>query len=116
MSRLPETALDAMVAPPMDSMPPTQRIGLILGPVLFALVLVLPAPGGLSPEGMRTAAVAVLMATWWMTEAIPIPATAMLPLPLFPILGVLDMAGVAAPYANELIFLFLAVMILPPAL
>ena len=106
-SRLPEEALDAMVAPPMDSMPPTKRIGLILGPVLFALVLVLPTPGGLSAEGMRTAAVAVLMATWWMTEAIPIPATALLPLPLFPILGVLDMAGTAAPYANELIFLFL---------
>jgi sodium-dependent dicarboxylate transporter 2/3/5 len=57
--------------------------------------------------GWRTAAVAVLMATWWMTEAIPIPATALLPLPLFPILGILDMPSAAAPYANELIFLFL---------
>lgn len=47
------------------------------------------------------------MAIWWMTEAIPIPATALLPLALFPTLGVLDMADAASPYANELIFLFM---------
>ena len=47
------------------------------------------------------------MAIWWMTEAIPIPATAILPLGLFPLLGVLDAADASAPYANELIFLFM---------
>jgi sodium-dependent dicarboxylate transporter 2/3/5 len=47
------------------------------------------------------------MAVWWMTEAIPIPATAMLPLGLFPMLGVLSPANASAPYANELIFLFM---------
>lgn len=47
------------------------------------------------------------MATWWMTEAIPIPATAILPLGLFPMLGVLDAPNASAPYANELIFLFM---------
>ena len=86
---------------------PAQRIGLWLGAGAFLLLLLLPAPTGLSDVGWRTAAVAVLMATWWMTEAIPIPATALLPLVLFPILGVLDMPNAAAPYANELIFLFL---------
>jgi sodium-dependent dicarboxylate transporter 2/3/5 len=55
----------------------------------------------------KTAAVAILMAVWWMTEALPIPATAMIPLVLFPILGILDMPAAAAPYANEVIFLFL---------
>jgi sodium-dependent dicarboxylate transporter 2/3/5 len=84
-----------------------QRVGLFLGPALFVAVLFLPPPPGLSSEGWSTAAVALLMATWWMTEAIPIPATALLPLPLFPILGVLDMSGAAAPFANELIYLFL---------
>jgi sodium-dependent dicarboxylate transporter 2/3/5 len=84
-----------------------QRVGLFLGPALFVAVLILPPPPGLSAEGWSTAAVALLMATWWMTEAIPIPATALLPLPLFPILGVLDMSGAAAPFANELIYLFL---------
>lgn len=86
---------------------PAQRLGLVLGGSLFAALLLLPAPAGLSVEGWRTAAVAILMATWWMTEAIPIPATAMLPLGLFPILGVLSPASASAPYANELIFLFM---------
>ncbi|MFV1988736.1 MAG: SLC13 family permease, partial [Gemmatimonadota bacterium] len=85
----------------------TQRLGLILGAAAFAVLLVAPAPAGLGVAGWRTAAVAVLMAIWWMTEAIPIPATAILPLGLFPILGVLDAADASEPYANELIFLFM---------
>jgi sodium-dependent dicarboxylate transporter 2/3/5 len=47
------------------------------------------------------------MAVWWMTEAIPIPATSLLPLALFPLAGVADLEAAAAPYANPLIFLFL---------
>lgn len=88
-------------------MSPAQRVGLVLGGALFLTLLVVPAPAALSPEAWRTAAVTVLMAVWWMTEAIPIPATALLPLCLFPLLGILDMPSAAAPYANELIFLFL---------
>jgi sodium-dependent dicarboxylate transporter 2/3/5 len=86
---------------------PAQRFGLILGGVAFSIMLVLPAPAGLGHEGWRTAAVAVLMAVWWMTEALPIPATALLPLALFPALGVLSAPDASAPYANELIFLFM---------
>jgi len=52
-------------------------------------------------------AVAILMACWWITEAIPIPATALLPLVLFPLLGIADAKTASAPYANHLIFLFL---------
>jgi len=70
-------------------------------------MLALPAPGGLEAAGWRTAAVTALMAIWWMTEAIPIPATALLPLVLFPLLGVEEIRPVAAPYANPLIFLFM---------
>ena len=84
-----------------------QRLGLIGGGLVFLVLLMLPAPTSLSMEGWRTAAVAILMAIWWMTEAIPIPATAILPLGLFPILGVLDAANASTPYANELIFLFM---------
>jgi len=86
---------------------PAQRIGLLAGSSVFVLALLLPPPAGLSEAGWRTAAVAVLMATWWMTEAIPIEATAMLPLALFPTLGVLDAPAASEPYANELIFLFM---------
>jgi sodium-dependent dicarboxylate transporter 2/3/5 len=86
---------------------PGQRIGLILGLAAFFAMLALPAPAGLEVAGWRTAAVAVLMATWWMSEAIPIEATGLLPLALFPLLGVLDASAAAAPYANDLIFLFM---------
>ena len=83
------------------------RIGLLAGPLLFVLLLTLPAPEQLSPEGWRVAAVAVLMMTWWITEAIPIPATALLPIVLFPVLGVTDIAGATTPFANPLIYLFM---------
>jgi sodium-dependent dicarboxylate transporter 2/3/5 len=86
---------------------PVQRAGLVAGGIVFAVLLLLPAPEALGVDGWRTAAVAVLMAIWWMTEAIPIPATALLPLGLFPILGVLSPASASEPYANELIFLFM---------
>lgn len=83
------------------------RIGLFLGPILFALVLISPPPAGLETSGWRIAAMGVLMAVWWITEAIPIPATALLPIPLVPLLaaGTIDQA--TRPYANPLIFLFL---------
>ena len=64
------------------------RIGLLLGPLLFIVILAAPAPDGLAPDAWRTAAVGVLMAVWWITEALPIPATALLPLLLFPPLGI----------------------------
>jgi sodium-dependent dicarboxylate transporter 2/3/5 len=88
-------------------MRPIQWAGFIGGAVLFVLMLILPAPGGLEPIGWRAAAVAALMAVWWITEAIPITATALIPLVFFPSLGVLGMPDAAAPYANELIFLFM---------
>ncbi|MEC9242446.1 MAG: anion permease, partial [Gemmatimonadota bacterium] len=80
--------------PPGDHGPGMRRIqwaGFIGGAIAFLLILVLPAPEGLTPTGWRTAAVAVLMAVWWMTEAIPITATALIPLVFFPALGVLEM-------------------------
>lgn len=92
------------------------RIGLFAGPVLaLATYLVVPdrvvTDSGdvieLGQAGRSTAAVAVLMALWWMTEAIEIPATALVPLVAFPLLGALDISDAAAPYASPLIFLFL---------
>lgn len=85
----------------------TQWAGFIGGAIVFLLILLLPAPTGLSLIGWRAAAVAALMAVWWITEAIPITATALIPLVFFPSLGVLGMSDAAAPYANELIFLFM---------
>ena len=82
-----------------------KRVGLFLGPLACVTLLLLPPAEGLSLVGWRTLAVAVLMAVFWMTEAIPIPATALLPLALFPVLGISDMSWAAAPYAHELVYL-----------
>jgi sodium-dependent dicarboxylate transporter 2/3/5 len=84
-----------------------QWSGWVLGPALLLATLILPAPEGLSVSGWRTAGAAGLMAVLWITESIPIPVTALLPLILFPALGLSDVKDAAAPYANPIIYLFL---------
>ncbi len=64
-------------------------------------------PEGLSLAGWRTAGVALVMAVLWVTEAIPIPATALLPIVMFPLMGVASVKDAAAPYANPVIYLFM---------
>ena len=88
-------------------------IGLVAGPLL-AVALFLLMPGDLGVWPRLVAATAVLMAVWWMTEALPIPATALLPLVVFP-LGVpaeesdggITFDAVGASYGNNIIFLFM---------
>lgn len=84
-----------------------QKIGLPLGALLFILILMLPAPEGLTPAAKQVGAVSILMAIWWITEAIPLYATALLPLALFPLLGIAGIKETAAPYAEPTIFLFM---------
>lgn len=93
-----------------------QWTGVVLAPLLLAATLVLPGPEGLSAEGWRTAGVAGLMAVLWLTEALPIPATALLPLVLFPVLGLANGREAAAPYANPIVFLFLSGFLLALAM
>ncbi|HEB91566.1 MAG TPA: SLC13/DASS family transporter [Deltaproteobacteria bacterium] len=93
-----------------------RRIGLWLGPAMAMGMGLVPPPAGLDAVGWRTAAVATLMAVWWLTEAIPISATALVPLVLFPPLGVLSASAAAAPYAQELIFLFMGGFLIAAAM
>ncbi|RFF28039.1 DASS family sodium-coupled anion symporter [Wenzhouxiangella sp. 15181] len=83
------------------------RIGLIAGLAAFVAILLLPAPDGMPDTAWQVAAVAALMVVWWISEALPIAATALLPIVLFPVLGVTDIAGATTPFANPLIYLFL---------
>lgn len=96
---------------PEPGMPPRSTArplrGLLSGIAIFLILLILPAPGDMPPEAWRTAAVIGLMATWWITEAIHIYMTGLLPLVLMPLLGISDIEVAAAPYGNPVIFLFL---------
>jgi sodium-dependent dicarboxylate transporter 2/3/5 len=84
-----------------------QWCGWGLGPAFLLASLLLPPPDGLSVLGWRTAGAGLLMAVFWLTEPIPIPATALLPLALFPLLGLAGGKEAAAAYANPIIYLFL---------
>lgn len=91
-------------------------IGFVGGLVVFLLMLFASPPEDLGLAGWRTAAVALLMATWWVTEVLPISGTALLPLVLFPILGISDIETSAAPYADPMIYLFLGGFIIAIAM
>jgi len=83
-----------------------KRFGLLSCALLFVLLLLL-LPDSMPLQAKRVAAVAVLMATLWISEAIPIAATALLPVLLFPLFGVMPTASVTPAYAHHLVFLFL---------
>ncbi len=81
--------------------------GMVAGLAAMATMLVVPAPAGMPAEAWLVAAVAVLMASWWISEAVPLPVTALIPIVLFPLLGIAPLAKAAAPYADPVMFLFL---------
>ena len=83
-----------------------KTIGFWLGIISFLLVLYLPNPEGLSSEGRVTAAVFLLMGIWWAFEAIPLQVTALMPLILFPLLNVEEIAVISREYMNKVQFLF----------
>ena len=91
----------------MDHLMTRQILGLILGPVIFISMLLMPLPAGMTPGALHVAAVACLMAVWWVSEAAPIAATALLPIVLFPLLGVMSTAATTSAYGNHLIYLFM---------
>ena len=84
----------------------SSNIGLILGPVLSVAILFLNLDPN-NPAVTNTLAVAVLMAVWWITEALPIAVTSLLPVALFPLLGIMNGKDVSSTYFNHVIFLFI---------
>ncbi len=100
--------------------------GLVLGPLLAVLAhtllphAVLGEAGkvvsGLTWEGRAAAGVGVWMITWWLTEAVPLEATSLIPIAAFPVLGITTIKLAAAPYADEVIFLFMGGMFLGAAM
>lgn len=86
---------------------PRKKIGLFFGPALFLILFLVPTPTGMSEGAQAVLASAAWIATWWITEAIPIPVTSLLPIVLFPITGAMSTSDTTTPYANDLIFLFM---------
>lgn len=93
-----------------------QKIGLVLGPMLFIIILQFFHPDGLSESANAILASAVWVAIWWITEALPIAVTALLPIVLFPLSGGLSLKETTASYGHKYIFLFIGGFILAIAI
>lgn len=84
-----------------------RRVGLILGPLVFAITAFSAPPGGMSAEAWLVAGLVVWMATWWMTEAVPLSVTALLPFTTLPLGGVMTAPDAASAYYAPILFLLL---------
>lgn len=87
--------------------PLMSTVMLLLGPLVMLLTCFIEPAAGMSVPALRTAGLAFWMASWWVSEVVPIPATSLLPLVISPLADIAAIKGVAAPYAHPLIFLFL---------
>ena len=93
-----------------------KKIGLVLGPTIFIVVLNFFHLEGLSKEANAILASTLWIAIWWITEAIPIAATALLPIVLFPLSGGLELSQTTSSYGHKFVFLFLGGFILAIAI
>jgi sodium-dependent dicarboxylate transporter 2/3/5 len=93
-----------------------EKIGLFLGPLVFLIILNFLQSDGLSEQATAVLAVTSWIAIWWITEAIPIEATALLPIILFPLFGALGLKETGAAYGHKFIFLFVGGFILAIAI
>tara|TARA_Y100001960_G_C14778181_1_gene884651 strand:- start:1624 stop:3057 length:1434 start_codon:yes stop_codon:yes gene_type:complete len=94
----------------------SQKIGFVLGLSALIYTLISAPPANMSTQAWTTAGVGMMMITWWTTQVLPIPITSLLPLVLFPILGISSVREAAAPYANPIIYLLLGGFIIAIAL
>lgn len=93
-----------------------QSVGLVLGPVLFLLTEWFFRPAELDPEGRAVLAITLWMAAWWVTEAVPIAATALLPMVLFPLTGALSASETLTYYSGRLVILLMGGFMLANAI
>lgn len=91
-------------------------LAIVAGPLAALVLLLLPPPGDLSLPAWRVAAITLWIIIWWLTEAIPIPATALIPIPFFPMLEVSTLKTIAASYAHPLLLMFLGGFMLAAAM
>ncbi|WP_299674227.1 DASS family sodium-coupled anion symporter [uncultured Dokdonia sp.] len=99
----------------MSTFPISKKIGFLSGPILCILILVIPFDI-IDPAIDRVIAIAAWMIVWWITEAVSISVTALIPLALFPLLGIGDIKSVASNYANPIVYLFFGGFVIALAL
>lgn len=93
-----------------------KKFGLLFGPLLFVLTLWFFKPPGLSPQGVAVLASTLWIAAWWITEALPIAVTSMLPIILFPLSGALSLKETSIAFGDKYIFLYIGGFILSIAI
>lgn len=94
----------------------SRKIGLVLGLFLFFYSLFSTPPANMSEQAWITAGVGMLMAVWWVTQVLPLPVTSLLPIILFPLIGISSVREATVPYVNPVIFLLLGGFIIATAL
>src|SRR5688500_3352963 len=85
----------------------SQKIGFWLGPLFFLLIYFFVKPEDMPPQAIIVAAITVWIAVWWITEAIPLAATSLIPIILFPLFGILDVGKTTASYGEPIVFLYI---------
>lgn len=91
----------------IDGLIGKRNLGFVLGTSLFVAMACVPPPAGLATEAFRMLSIVGLMTIWWITEAVPISITALIPIVAYPLLGIMSTKAAAAPYANDTLYLFL---------
>jgi len=94
----------------------SKKIGLFLGLLALTYTMVSAPPSNMSEQAWATAGVGMLMVTWWATQVLPIPVTSLIPIVLFPLIGISSVTEATTPYANPIIFLLLGGFIIATAL
>lgn len=84
-----------------------KRVGLWLGPLIFLILINIPVVGILSADAQKVVAIAIWMLIWWITEAVSLPVTALLPLILLPLTNVVPIKEASAPYSSPIVYLFM---------
>jgi sodium-dependent dicarboxylate transporter 2/3/5 len=84
-----------------------KQIGIFLGPILFIFILQFMRPETLSEEGVSVLAATAWIATWWITECVPIAVTSLLPIILFPLTGAIDISATTESYGHKYVFLYI---------
>ncbi len=93
-----------------------KHIGLLIGLVVFFIILLLPEPSGMSVSAKNAAGVSLLMAIWWISEAIPIYATALVPMVFFPILKIMPAGDTAINYGHDFVLMTISGFFLAKAI